>query len=468
MVGEDRKTEGQSLRGFLELVARDFPEELLHISEPVRTDLDITSIVFELERLGRSPVVIYENVEGHTMPVVTNIAGNRKLLAACLGVDVVDLPSAFRDRVQTYLPCEVVDEAPWQEVVIEGDDVDLAKLPIPLHFSVDAAPYITAGQIAARDPVTGVDTTGFHRLMLNGKNRLGVSLHSRRRMWEYHRRAEELGQPLPAAVTLGIHPLHYMGSMVWAYPPDVRKFEIIGGLFGEPYRLAKCGIADLEVPAGAEIVIEGEILPDVKEPEGPFSEFTGYASYRSTQNVFVAHRIRMRSDAMYHSIVSGMSQDHILISCITREGEILNTLRRILPNVIAVHVPHRTCGAFMAFVKLKKTSEGEPQQAILAALGTEFYTKHVIVVDDDVDIFDMSDVMWAIATRVRPEEDIVTIPGCKGAILDPTSDPETFTVTKMGIDATRPSGRDFAERLTISEEQQARVRKILEAAGVMA
>ncbi|MGZ5169461.1 MAG: UbiD family decarboxylase [Burkholderiales bacterium] len=460
------ESERQTLRGYLNMVERDFPEELLRIRVPVRTQLDITSLVFELERAGKSPVVVYENVEGHTMPIVTNIAGNRRLLAACLGVKPEDLPTAFRERCQKYIPCDVVKTAAWQEIVLEGDQVDLTKLPIPLHFSVDAAPYITAGQIAARDPVTGVDTTGFHRLMLKGKNRLGVSLHSRRRMHEFHRRAAERGQNLPAAITIGIHPLHYMGSMVYAYPPNVRKFEIIGGLFGEPYRLAKTGIQDLEVPAGAEIVIEGEILADVKEPEGPFSEFTGYASYRSTENVFVAHRIRMRRDAMFHSVVSGMSQDHILVSCVTREGEILNTLRRNLPNVIAVHVPHRTCGAFLAIVKMKKTAQGEPQQAIMAALGTEFYTKYVIVVDEDVDIFDMNDVMWAVATRVRAEKDIVFIPGCKGAILDPTSDPETFTLTKMGIDATRPIGKDFAERLVISEEQRARVRGILESAGV--
>ena len=456
----------QSLRGFLAMVERDFPEEILRIRAPVRTNLDITSLVFELEHAGRSPVVVYENVEGHSMPVVTNIAGNRKLLAACLGVKPADLPTAFRERCQKFIPCEVVKDAPWQDITLEGDEVDLGRLPIPLHFSVDAAPYITAGQITARDPVTGVDTTGFHRLMVKGRNRLGVSLHSRRRMHEFHRRAAERGQDLPAAITLGIHPLHYMGSMVYAYPPQVRKFEIIGGLFGEPYRLAKCGIQDLEVPANAEIIIEGKILAQAKEPEGPFSEFTGYASYRSTENVFVADRIRMRRDAMYHSIVSGMSQDHILVSCVTREGEILNTLRRNLPNVIGVHVPHRTCGAFLAIVKMTKTAQGEPQQAIMAALGTEFYTKYVIVVDEDVDIFDMSDVMWAVATRVRAEKDIVFIPGCKGAILDPTSDPETFTVTKMGIDATRPVGQDFAERLVISEAQRARVRGILEASGV--
>jgi UbiD family decarboxylase len=459
--------DNQSLRGFLRMVEAEYPDEIVRIREPVDLRFETTSIVFELDRAGRNPVIVFENAGGQSMPIVTNVASNRKLLAACLGVPVDDLPSAFRQRCQSYLPCEVVEHPAWDEVVIEADEVDLTKLPIPLQFAIDGAPYITAGQISARDPLSGVDTTGFHRLMLKGKNRLGVSLHSRRRMYEFHRRAEERGNSLPAAITIGTHPLHYMGSMVYAYPPNVRKFEIIGGLFGEPYRLARCGVENLEVPAGAEIIIEGEILAGVHEPEGPFGEFTGYASYRSTQNVFVAHRIRMRRDAMLHSVTSGMSRDHILISCITREGEILNTIRRNLPNVRAVHVPHTTCGAFMAIISMKKTAEGEPQMAMMATFGTELYTKYVIVVDEDVDIFNMNDVMWAIATRVRAEKDVIFIPGAKGAILDPSSDPETFTLTKMGIDATKPSGRDFAERLVISDEQRARARAILERAGIV-
>ena len=463
----EHELDKQGLRGFLEFVETEHPDQLLRISELVKSDYEMTAIVFELERAGRSPVVIFDNVEGHDMSVVTNIAGNRDLLAAVLDVDSADLPTAFRERCQNYLPVERVDGAPWQDIVIEGDDIDLAALPIPMQFDVDKAPYITAGQITARDPETGVDTTGFHRLMVSGKNRLGVSLHSRRRMYEFHRRAEAKGEPLPAAITLGIHPLHYMGSMAYHYPPNVRKFEIIGGLFGEPYKVAECGVPGLEIPAGAQIVIEGEILADVREPEGPFGEFTGYASYRSTQNVFVAKRIQMRRDAMFHSVVSGMSSDHILVSCITREGEILNALRRNLPNVRAVHVPRNTCGGLMAIVSMKKTAPGEPQQAIMSALGTEFYTKIVIVVDEDVNIFELSDVMWAVATRVRADEDLVFIPGAKGAILDPTSDPETFTVTKVGVDATKPDGRDFAERLVISEEQRARGREILAAAGVV-
>ena len=459
-------SDNQSLRGFLDATAKTFPEEIVRITEPVSRQLEMTSVVFELDRLGKNPIVIFENVEGSKMPVVTNIAANRKLLAHCLGADPKNLPTAFRERCQNYIPCELVSKPAWDDVVLEGDQIDLTQLPVPYQFSVDGAPYITAGQITARDPETGVDTTGFHRLMLRDKTRLGVSLHSRRRMYEFHRRAAARGQSLPAAIVIGSHPLHYMGSMAYAYPQHVRKFEIIGGLFGEPYRLARCGVADLEVPAGAEIVIEGEILANEHEPEGPFGEFTGYASYRSTQNVFVANRVRMRRDAFFHSIVSGMSRDHILISCITREGEILNALRRNLPNVRAVHVPHKTCGAFLAIISMKKIAEGEPKMAMLTALGAELYTKHVIVVDDDVDIFDMDDVMWAVATRMRAEKDIFMVPGVKSAVIDPTSDPKTFTVTKMGIDATAPLDEGFAERLTISDEQRARARQILATADV--
>ncbi|MBN8969388.1 MAG: UbiD family decarboxylase [Rhizobiales bacterium] len=458
--------DNQSLRGFVETVEKADPGDVLRITAPVSRDLEMTSTVFELDRQNKSPVVIFENVTGFDMPVVTNVAGNRRLLANCLNATVEDLPAAFRARCQNYIKPEIVQDAAWNDIVLEGDDVDLTKLPIPFQFTVDAAPYITAGQITARCPDTGIDTTGFHRLMLKGKNRLGVSLHSRRRMYEYHRRAEAKGQSLPAAIVIGTHPLHYMGAMVYAYPPNVRKFEIIGGLFGEPYRLARCGVEGLEVPAGAEIVIEGEILANVHEPEGPFGEFTGYASYRSTENVFVAKRVRMRRNCYFHSVVSGMSRDHILITCITREGEILNALKRNLPNVKAVHVPHKTCGAFLAIISMKKIAEGEPKMAVLATLGTELYTKQVIVVDDDVDIYDMDDVMWAVATRVRAERDVLLIPGVKSAIIDPTSDPNNFTVTKMGIDATAPLDEKYAERLVISDEQRARAREILSQANI--
>tara|TARA_Y100000588_G_C14213920_1_gene907939 strand:+ start:293 stop:1675 length:1383 start_codon:yes stop_codon:yes gene_type:complete len=456
---------GQSLRDFLKMVEQEFPEEYVRIKLPVSRE-DITATVFELESSGKNPVVFFEDVKGFSHPIVTNIAGNRKLLAASLQVDPFDLPTVFKDRCQDYKPVIIEQNPPWEEVVFEGENVDLSQLPIPIHFPVDAAPYITAGQITARDPETGVDTTGFHRLMLNGKNKLGVSLHSRRRMYHFHKKAESRGESLPAAVAIGIHPIHYMGSMAYHFPPNIRKYEVIGGLFGEPYKVSSCSTNNLEVPFGAEIILEGEILVGVNEPEGPFGEFTGYASYRSTQNVFNVKKVQMRKDAIFHSIASGMSADHILISCVSREAEILNSLRRNLPNVKNVHVPSVTAGALLAIVSMEKTAEGQPQQAVMAALGTEFYCKCVVVVDDDVDIFNLSDVAWAIMTRTRAEKDIFFIPGAMGAILDPTSDPENHTLTKVGIDATKPKGKDFAERLFVSEQQKERVREILRSSGL--
>ena len=169
--------------------------------------------------------------------------------------------------------------------MLTGADLDLGRLPIPTYFPGDAGRYLTAGMLVARDPETGVETEGYHRFQVKGRDRMGVSLHSRRRMFEYQRRAEARGQALPCAVALGLHPLVSMGSL--AYPPaEVGKFEVVGGLFGEPLEVARCTAIDLTVPAAAEIVIEGEILPGVREPEGPFGEFTGYFSRRS-------HRARL-------------------------------------------------------------------------------------------------------------------------------------------------------------------------------
>lgn len=162
--------DNQSLRGFIEQTEMTDPANVLRIREPVSQQLEMTATVFELDRLNRSPVVIFEKVTGFDMPVVTNVAGNRDLLARCLDSTVANLPTAFRERCQRYIPPEIVPRPAWDEVVLEGDQVDLTRLPIPFQFTVDAAPYITAGQITARDPETGVDTTGFHRLMLKGKN----------------------------------------------------------------------------------------------------------------------------------------------------------------------------------------------------------------------------------------------------------------------------------------------------------
>ncbi len=315
----------------------------------------------------------------------------------------------------------------------------------------------------ARDPDTGVETEGYHRFQVKGRARMGVSLHSRRRMFEYQRRAEAAGRPFPCAVVLGLHPLVSMGSL--AYPPaDVGKFEVVGGLLGEPLEVAPCLTADLHVPAAAEIVIEGEILPGVREPEGPFGEFTGYVSRRSTQHVFVAKAVAMRERPWFQSIGSGRAGDHITTLGLVREAEITNALARVVPNVRGVHVPLSGTSSFTAYVSITQSRPGEAKHVIPIVLGVDHYVKLVIVVDDDIDVFDESEVMWAVATRMQADRDLVVIPGSLGAMLDPSADDQGVTA-KLGIDATRPFGQPFAEKLLMSPEKMAWARALVERLG---
>jgi UbiD family decarboxylase len=343
---------------------------------------------------------------------------------------------------------------------LTGPALDLATLPIPRYFPGDAGRYLTAGMLVARDPDTGVETEGYHRFQVKRRDRMGVSLHSRRRMFEYQRRAEAKGKALPCAVVLGLHPLVSMGSL--AYPPaDVGKFEVVGGLLGEPLQVAPCATIDLHVPASAEIVIEGEILPGLREPEGPFGEFTGYMSRRSTEHVFVAKAIAMRERPWFQSIGSGRAGDHITTLGLIREAEIANALARVIPNVRGVHVPLSGTSSFTAYVSIAQSRPGEAKHVIPIVLGVDHYVKLVIVVDDDIDVFDESDVLWAVATRMQADRDLVVISGSLGAMLDPSADDRGVTA-KLGIDATRPFGQSFAQKLVMSSEKMVWARELVD------
>jgi UbiD family decarboxylase len=279
-------------------------------------------------------------------------------------------------------------------------------------------------------------------------------------MYEFQQRAEKAGRSLDCAIVIGLHPAVGMGSL--SYPaPEISKFEVVGGLFGEPMQLRRAETVELDVPAWTEIVIEGEILPGAHEPEGPFGEFTGYFSRRSTDNVFVARAIVLRQAAWFHSIASGRAPDHILPLGVLREAEIRNALRRVVPGVRAVHVPMSGGASFTAYVSIKQTRPGEAKHAISVVLGVDHYLKLVVIVDDDIDVFDESDVLWAMATRVQADRDLVVISGSLGAILDPSASPEGLTA-KLGIDATRSFGEAGAEKLVMPAETMAWARALVD------
>jgi 2,5-furandicarboxylate decarboxylase 1 len=450
----------QDLRSFIAAYAEARPGEVVRVTEPVSIEYDVMALVLEYERRRRYPILVFERVDGYDIPIVANVVASRRALAFALGVPESALAAEYGRRIKEHIKPVVVTEPPFRHRVVTGDAVDLSSLPIPLYFPGDAGRYLTAGMLVARDPETGVETEGYHRFQLKGRNRMGVSLHSRRRMFEYQRRAEAKGQPLPCAVVLGLHPLVSMGSLAYP-PPDVGKLEVVGGLFGEPLQVAACATIDLHVPAAAEIVIEGEILPGAREPEGPFGEFTGYFSRRSTEHVFVARALALREGPWFQSIGSGRAGDHITTLGLIREAEIMNALARVIPNVKAVHVPLSGTSAFTAYVSIRQSRPGEAKHVIPIVLGVDHYVKLVIVVDDDIDVFDESDVLWAVATRMQPDRDLVVISGSLGALLDPSAD-ERGVTAKLGIDATRPFGEPFGEKLVMSHDRMAWARALVE------
>ena len=453
----------QDLRSFVADYERAFPGEVVRVTEPVSTDFDVMALVLEYERRRRFPILLLEHVQGADMPIVCNVVASRRALAFALGVPESRLALEYARRIKDPIKPVVVADPPFRQRVLTGTDLDLARLPIPTYFPGDAGRYLTAGLLVARDPETGVETEGYHRFQVKGRDRMGVSLHSRRRMFEYQRRAEALKQPLPCAVVLGVHPLVSMGSLAYP-PPDVGKFEVVGGLLGQPLEVSPCTSIDLQVPATAEIVIEGEILPGVREPEGPFGEFTGYFSRRSTEHVFVATAIAMRERPWFQSIGSGRAGDHITTLGLVREAEIHNAVSRVIPNVTGVHVPLSGTSSFTAYVAIKQGRPGEAKHVIPIVLGVDHYLKLVVVVDDDIDVFDEADVLWAIATRMQADRDLVTIAGSLGAMLDPSADDRGITA-KLGIDATRPFGEPFAAKLVMDPARMAWARALVDRLG---
>jgi UbiD family decarboxylase len=450
----------QDLRSFVAAYDRAHPGEVIRVSESVSIEEDLMALVLEYERRRRYPILIFDRVAGHDIPIVCNVVASRRALAFALGVDERGLAAEYARRIKDYVKPVVVPDPPFRHRTLTGPALDLATLPIPRYFPGDAGRYLTAGMLVARDPDTGVETEGYHRFQLKRRDRMGVSLHSRRRMFEYQRRAEAKGKALPCAVVLGLHPLVSMGSL--AYPPaDVGKFEVVGGLLGEPLQVAPCATIDLHVPASAEIVIEGEILPGLREPEGPFGEFTGYMSRRSTEHVFVAKAIAMRERPWFQSIGSGRAGDHITMLGLIREAEIANALARVIPNVRGVHVPLSGTSSFTAYVSIAQSRPGEAKHVIPIVLGVDHYVKLVIVVDDDIDVFDESDVLWAVATRMQADRDLVVISGSLGAMLDPSADDRGVTA-KLGIDATRPFGQSFAQKLVMSSEKMVWARELVD------
>jgi len=353
-----------------------------------------------------------------------------------MGVEESGLLARFEAAANAPLPCRRVAAAPVQAVV--HDKVDLATLlPLPTHNQLDSGPYITAGLIITRNPETGAQNVAILRCQLNGPDRLGV-LVLPRQTHHFLSMAEAKGESLPVAIVIGVDPLTLLASQAIA-PLDQDELEIAGALQGAKLPIAKCLGSDILVPAEAEFVLEGRFLPGVREPEGPFGEFPQYYGSRDLRPVIVVDRVTHRVDPIFHTI-NGGGLEHLLLGGIPREATLLAHLRRSFPSVRDVHLPPGGTCRYHLYVQMRKAYEGEAKNVILGAFAGHYDVKHVIVVDEDVDIHDPQEVEWAVATRVQADRDIVIIPGAHGSRLDPSAD--NGVGAKMGIDAPIPLGGD--------------------------
>ena len=384
-------------------------------------------------RLDGDQATFFPRPGGHAIPVVSGLVSDRGWMAEAMGVPPSGLLRRFQEAAARPLPWREVTDAPAQEV-IHAKPLDLAQLlPIPTHNEHDSGPYITAGLLISRSPRTGQQNVSIHRLQLNAPDRLGVLLLPRHTLAYLHL-AEEMGQELEVAIAIGVDPLTLLASQAIA-PLDLDELTIAGALHGGPLPVVKCRTNAVRVPAEAEIVIEGRIPPALREEEGPFGEFPQYYGERAKRHVVVVDAVTMRRDAIFHTIVGG-GLEHLLLGAIPREATLLSHLQRSFPNVLDVRLSRGGVMRYHLAVRMRKRSEGEAKNVIMAAFGGHYDIKQVVVVDEDVDIHDPTEVEWAVATRFQADRDLVVVAGAQGSRLDPSSDDGYGA--KMGLDATKP------------------------------
>lgn len=449
--------ETQDFHDFINAYQRLYADDVVTLGEAVSANQDITAVVQELASQDRHPALVCEQVEGLDRPVATNIFACRRRIARLFGVDPAQLHDTFQEHANNLTAPRVVEHGPIQDQVYEGDAVDLRQLPMLQHFEGDRGPYITNAVIIAEDPVTGAANMSYHRSMLSGPRALATSLHSRGHLWRMLKVAEERGESLRVAMVIGAHPLFNLAASARVpYATDERA--IAGGLFGAPLDVVKTPRYGIGVPAAAEFVLEGTIDPAAYAEEGPFGEFSGYSSNRSTNNVLHVDTLMRRKDAWWVDVVGGNYAEHLTLGRLPREAEMSEKLKARFPSVTALHYP--TSGThFHCYVALDQSRDGEARQVMLGLLGWDPYLKNVIAVDSDIDIASDSQVLWAMAAHFQPARDLLVIDGLPGSPLDPSSSLQG-TTSRMGVDATR--GSDFhGEGIRIGESARQRAQQLI-------
>ncbi len=450
----------RDLRAFLNYLEEK--GDLRRIRVPVDPVLEMTEISDRVLRAD-GPALIFENPKGSDIPVLTNLFGSTRRVAAAMGCDDIsqlkevgqllaflkepEPPASLKDawskapifkQVLNMGP-KVVKKAECQQIVIEKDDVDLSRLPIQTCWPGDAAPLITWGLTITRGPHQPRQNLGIYRQQVIAKNKVIMRWLSHRggaldfKAWQ----EAHPGEAFPISVALGADPATILGA-VTPVPDALSEYAFAGLLRGEKTRLTKCLTNDLQVPASAEFVLEGFIYPDEMANEGPFGDHTGYYNEVDQFPVFTIEKITHREKPLYHSTYTGRPPDEPAILGVALNEVFIPLLQKQFPEITDFYLPPEGCSYRMAVVTIKKQYPGHAKRVMMGVwsfLRQFMYTKFVIVTDDDVNARDWNDVIWAMTTRVDPSRDTTLIDNTPIDYLDFAS-PVSGLGSKMGIDAT--------------------------------
>lgn len=457
----------KNLHTFLEDMKREYPQEVISITKTVNpANYDVTAIVKQLGAFKKFPVLIFErplNAHGrlNDMKLIISAENTQKKVQVALGLpkemDRAEMARECLRREANKIGPVIVskDAAPVKEIIRKGSDVDLCELPLMRHHEMDGGLYIDMSSVA-KDRNSGVYNASYHRMEVKDRNHTGF-LMTLQHMWRIFRGYEEAGEECPVATVIGHHPAYQMGAC-YGGPFEVSEYEIIGGYLQEPLRLTSSETWGdrLLVPADAEIVIEGALLPGKRMVEGPFGEVNGYLGVQGFQQsaVYEVRAITRRHSAMHMSILTPEGDKPWMD--LAREGAYLRRCREAVPGVQAVCTSGRHA-LLNVFISMKKMSEGDPGRAAAAAL-TWDWAKNVFVFDEDIDVYNPTEILWALATRVQPHRQIAIIPEImRGSLIDPSmTDPRKTSA--MIIDATRPLDRPFSPVSKCPDEALRRVK----------
>lgn len=440
------------IKGFIKYLIEN--GELLTLSTPLSPKFEISTILSELGK-KEVPALLFEKVKGHSFPVVGNLLGTKERLSMALEVDQENLFEDALSKLEKRIPPVLVKDRSPKEVITQKGKIDLLKLlPILTHYAQDSGPYITSGITSARDPKDGTIGRGLHRMEVRGRNELGISLINPP-LSEIYAQYKKENRKMEIATVIGVDPAILIAS-ISKIPRGTDKLSVAGGLRGEPVPMVKAETTDIDIPANAEIVIEGFIDPKGKEKDGTLGESSGYYMTFSKSPAVHVTAISYRKGAYFHAIVPwGLEVDNLL--CLIHGIDFLPKMKREIPSLKQIHLIPGTFGSH-AVMSIDTDNKGEIRKALTFALSFT-NIKKVIVVDEDIDPEDDREVEWAMATRFQGDRDLIVVPDLRGQPIDPSSK-EGFLTAKIGIDATKPRKEGF-EKVDVPVEVRQRLAPIL-------